>query len=62
MNDVIPLGFNLDKYNNEVLDEQLIRYKDYFDNMYIKIDPNIHLDEDNLLRNKRNICWKSSNP
>lgn len=46
MNDVIPLDFNLDEYNNEVLEEQLIKYKDYFDKMYEGIDENIHLDDE----------------
>ena len=38
--------FDLDKYNEEVLSEQLVKYKNYFDNMYKDIDPNIQLDEE----------------
>lgn len=41
---IIPIGFNLDTYNNKVLEKELEKYKDYFDNMYLNIDPNIHLD------------------
>ena len=42
---LIPNNFNLDIYNNEVLASDQIKYKDYFQNMYNNIDPNIHLDE-----------------
>ena len=41
---IIPENFDLEKYNNEVLEKELIEYKDYFDNMYLEIDPNIKLD------------------
>lgn len=44
ISNIIPIGFDLEKYNNEVLNRYLIEYKEYFDNMYINIDPNIHLD------------------
>ena len=45
---LIPNNFNLDIYNNEVLASDQIKYKDYFQNMYNNIDPNIHLDEDQI--------------
>ena len=45
---LIPNNFNLDTYNNEVLASDQIKYKDYFQNMYNNIDPNIHLDEDQI--------------
>ena len=40
----IPLNFDLEKYNNIILEKELIKHKDYFDNMYQEIDPNIKLD------------------
>ena len=46
--EIIPTNFNLDDYNNEILNEKSIIYKDYFDNMYNDIDPNIHLDTEQI--------------
>ena len=46
LSNIIPINFDLEKYNSEVLNRQLIEYKDYFDNMYVGIDPNIHLDNE----------------
>lgn len=43
---IIPTNFNLDYYNEKVLEKDLLKYKDYFDNMYKGIDDNIHLDEE----------------
>ncbi len=44
--ELIPQDFDLNKYNEKVLERDLIKYKDYFDNMYKGIDDNIHLDEE----------------
>lgn len=44
----IPIGFNLDSYNNKVLDNLYIKYKSYFDTMYRGIDDNIRLDEEQI--------------
>lgn len=46
--DTIPASFNLDNYNNQVLNKECIKYKTYFDNMYNDIDPAIHLDEEQI--------------
>lgn len=42
---VIPTGFNLDKYNNKVMDKLLYEYKDYFNHQYDGIS-NIKLDNE----------------
>ena len=44
--DLISDDFNIDEYNNAVLDSLYLEYKDYFANMYKGIDDNIHLDEE----------------
>ena len=41
-------NFDLDKYNDGILEELYIKYKDYFDNMYKGIDDNIHLDKEQI--------------
>lgn len=38
--------FDIDSYNNEVLDKLYKENKEYFDNMYNGIDASIHLDEE----------------
>lgn len=43
---IIPVGFDIDRYNNSILDKLYLLNKDYFDNMYNGIDDNIHLDEE----------------
>lgn len=43
---VIPIDFNIDEYNKNVLDELYVQNKQYFDNMYKGIDDNICLDEE----------------
>lgn len=45
---IIPINFDIEKYNNNVLNKLYYKYKDYFDNMYSQIDPNIHLDEEQV--------------
>ena len=42
--DIIPLNFDLDKYNEQVIYENYIKNRDYFDNLYKDVDSNIHLD------------------
>ena len=44
--EIIPTSFDLDKYNDEVLNRELVIYKEYFDHMYDGIDDNIHLDDE----------------
>ena len=46
--EIIPNYFDLDKYNNNVLEKEIIKYKKYFDNMYKNIDDNIHLDKEQI--------------
>lgn len=45
---IIPQGFNLEEYNNKYIKQEYQKHKDYFDNMYQKIDPNIHLDREQI--------------
>lgn len=40
--------FDIDKYNNSVLEKQYEKYKNYFQNMFVGIDDNIHLDEEQI--------------
>lgn len=42
---VIPTDFNLDEYNNKIIDRLMIEHKDYFDHQYDGIS-NIKLDDD----------------
>ena len=46
--ELIPNGFEIDKYNELVLDRECIKYEDYFNNMYRGIDDNIHLDREQI--------------
>ena len=46
--EVIPNHFDLDKYNNDVLEKLYLKYKDYFENMYKGIDDNICLDKEQI--------------
>lgn len=46
--EIIPDNFDLDKYNEKILDIKYLIYKNYFDNMYKNIDSNIHLDEEQI--------------
>ena len=47
-NELIPKEFDIERYNNRVLEKEYIRYKDYFDSMYNGVDPNIKLDKDQI--------------
>lgn len=44
----IPNDFDLNSYNENVVENDYIKYKDYFDSMYKDIDDNIHLDEEQI--------------
>jgi len=44
----ITNNFNIDKYNEQVLEKDYLKYKDYFENMYKGIDDNIHLDKEQI--------------
>lgn len=41
-------SFDIDKYNNSVLEKEYEKYKNYFENMFVGIDDNIHLDEEQI--------------
>ncbi len=43
---LIPSDFNLDKYNDNVLDTYLVKYDEYFDNCFKELDKKILLDTD----------------
>ena len=45
---VIPLNFNLDDYNEKILNENYMKYKEYFETMYLHIDPTIRLDKEQM--------------
>lgn len=45
---IIPKDFNLDEYNEKILEKNYLKYKDYFLNMYEEIDNNIILDKDQI--------------
>ena len=40
---IMPQNFNLESYNDEIIEREYQKHKEYFDNMYIGIDDNIHL-------------------
>lgn len=44
--DAVPSNFNIDTYNDIVLEKLYLLNKDYFDNFYKDIDPNIKLDKE----------------
>ena len=43
--DSIPFDFDLEKYNELILDKEYIKYKDYFEKMYDNVESGIRLDE-----------------
>lgn len=45
---IIPQSFNIDNYNNEILEKEYLKYKEYFENMYKGIDDNIKLDKEQI--------------
>ena len=40
--------FDIDKYNNMILENEYNKYKDYFLNMYNEIDDNVKLDKEQI--------------
>lgn len=48
MPEIIPSDFDLERYNEEVLDQEYLKYKEYFENLYRGIDNNIHLDKEQI--------------
>lgn len=46
--EIIPNDFNLDQYNNDIIETEYQKHKNYFENMYKGIDDNIHLDEEQI--------------
>ncbi len=46
--EIVPPFFDLEVYNQNILSELYYKYKNYFDEMYKDIDPNIHLDEEQI--------------
>ena len=45
---IIPQNFNLDTYNDAIIEREYQLHKEYFDNMYKGIDDNIHLDKEQI--------------
>ena len=45
---IIPQNFNLDEYNDQIIEREYQTHKEYFDNMYKDIDDNIHLDKEQI--------------
>lgn len=45
---LIPINFDLDRYNEKILERDYIKYKDYFENMYKGIDEKIKLDKEQI--------------
>lgn len=45
---IIPHNFNLDTYNDDIIEREYQIHKEYFDNMYKGIDDNIHLDKEQI--------------
>ena len=45
---LIPINFNLDTYNEKILERDYLKYKDYFENMYKGIDDKIKLDKEQI--------------
>lgn len=45
---IIPANFDLNIYNNKIIEDEYKKHKEYFDNMYNDIDPNIHLDMEQI--------------
>lgn len=46
--EIIPQDFNLDAYNDEIIEKEYQIHKEFFDNMYKEIDDNIHLDKEQI--------------
>jgi len=46
--EIIPKEFDINNYNNKILEQDYLKYKDYFDNMYKGIDDSIKLDKEQI--------------
>lgn len=46
--EIIPSDFNLEQYNDYIIEKEYEKYKDYFENMYKGIDDEIHLDKEQI--------------
>lgn len=46
--EIIPINFDIEKYNEQVLNNQYQKYEQYFKNMYKGIDDSISLDENQI--------------
>ena len=42
--EIIPKEFEIDKFNEEILNKMYRKYKEYFDNLFNEVDPSIHID------------------
>lgn len=47
-NNIEPFSFDLNDYNDKVLSNLYFKNKDYFDDLYNDINPNVHLDEEQI--------------
>jgi len=45
---IIPNNFDINNYNNKILEKEYLKYKEYFENMYKGIDDNIKLDKEQI--------------
>jgi DNA helicase IV len=43
---LVELYKNVETFNDELISRQLIEYKSFFDDLFVKVDPNIVLDEE----------------
>ncbi len=43
---IIPANFNLEQYNNNILDKQCLEHQEYFDHILDEINPEIKLDDE----------------
>lgn len=46
--ELLPGGFNLERYNEGVLQRKYEQYKGYFEGMYRELDPGIRLDKEQI--------------
>lgn len=46
--DVIPDNFNLEAYDDAIIEKEYLNNKEYLENMYKGIDDNIHLDKEQI--------------
>ena len=46
--EIIPNDFEIESYNNHILEKEYLKYQDYFNRMYQNIDNTIHLDKEQI--------------